>query len=71
VPLLPLVDLDNLLGVDGDPLVGVHHHAEQAGVGLNSAKIFITESEILKNFYLKNRCVPLVPVRGYTLRRKC
>jgi hypothetical protein len=35
VPLLPLVDLDNLLGVDGDPLVGVHHHAEQAGVSLN------------------------------------
>jgi hypothetical protein len=35
VPLLPLVDLDNLLGVDGDPLVGVHHHAEQAGVGVD------------------------------------
>ena len=51
MPLLPLVDLDNLLGVDGDPLVGVHHHAEQAGVSLNSANILITQSEILKIFY--------------------
>ena len=35
VPLLPLVDLDNLLGVDGETLVGVHHHAEQPRVSLN------------------------------------
>ena len=34
MPLLALVDLDNLLGVDGQPLVGVHHHAEQPGVSL-------------------------------------
>ena len=34
VPLLALVDLDDLLGVDGKPLVGIHHHAEQPGVGL-------------------------------------
>ena len=32
--LLPLVDLNDLLCVDGKPLVGVHHHAEQTGVGL-------------------------------------
>ena len=34
VPFLPLVDLDDLLSVDGEPLVWVHHHAEQARVGL-------------------------------------
>ena len=34
VPFLPLVDLDDLLSVDGKPLVRVHHHAEQARVGL-------------------------------------
>ena len=34
VPFLPLVDLDDLLGVDGEPLVRVHHHAKQARVGL-------------------------------------
>ena len=39
VSLLPLVDLDNLLGIDRQPLVGVHHHAEQAGVGLQHANI--------------------------------
>ena len=34
VPLLALVDLDDLLGVDGKPLVGIHHHTEQSRVGL-------------------------------------
>ena len=34
MPLLPLVDLNDLLGVDGKPLVGIHHHAEQSRVGL-------------------------------------
>ena len=34
VPFLPLVDLDDLLRVDGQPLVRVHHHAEKARVGL-------------------------------------
>ena len=34
VPLLPLVDLDDLLSVDGEPLVGIDHNAEQTGVGL-------------------------------------
>ena len=34
VPLLPLVDLNDLLRVDGQPLVRVHHHTEQARVGL-------------------------------------
>ena len=34
VPFLPLVDLDDLLSVDGKPLVRVHHHTEQARVGL-------------------------------------
>ena len=38
VPLLALVDLDNLLGVDGQPLVRIHHHAEQARVGLKHKK---------------------------------
>ena len=34
VPLLPLVDLNDLLSVDGQPLVRVHHHTEQARVRL-------------------------------------
>ena len=33
--LLPLVDLDDLLGVDGESLVGVDHHTEEPGVGLS------------------------------------
>ena len=36
---LPLVDLDDLLGVDGQSLVGVDNHAEEPGVGL-SEQIF-------------------------------
>ncbi len=32
--LLPLVALDDLLGVDGEPLVRVHHYAEEAGIRL-------------------------------------
>ena len=32
--LLPLVDLDDLLGVDGESLVGVDNHAEEPGVSL-------------------------------------
>ena len=35
VPLLPLVDLNDLLSVDGKSLVGVDHHAEQPGVSLD------------------------------------
>ena len=34
VALLALVDLDDLLRVDGQALVRVHNHAEQARVGL-------------------------------------
>ena len=34
MPLLPLVDLNDLLGVDGKPLVEIHHHAEQSIVAL-------------------------------------
>ena len=33
--LLPLVDLNDLLSVDGKSLVGVDHHAEQPGVSLD------------------------------------
>lgn len=32
---LALVHLDDLLGVDGQHLVGIHHHAEEAGVRLS------------------------------------
>ena len=35
VPPLALVDLHHPAGVDGEPLVGVHHHTEQAGVGVD------------------------------------
>ena len=34
MPLLALVQLDDLLGVDGQALVRVHDHAEEAGVRL-------------------------------------
>ena len=34
MPLLALVDLDDLLRVDGQALVRIHHHAEQARVSL-------------------------------------
>ena len=34
MPLLALVDLDDLLRVDGQTLVRIHHHAEQARVSL-------------------------------------
>ena len=34
MPLLALVDFDDLLSVDGKPLVGIHHHAEKSRVGL-------------------------------------
>ena len=34
MPLLPLVDFYDLLGVDGEPLVGVDHHTKEPGVGL-------------------------------------
>ena len=34
VSFLPLVDLDDLLSVDGEPLVGIDHNAKQTGVGL-------------------------------------
>ncbi len=34
VPLLALVQLDDLFRVDGQALVRVHHHAEEAGVRL-------------------------------------
>ena len=34
VPLATAVDVDDLRGVHGEPLVGVHHHQEQARVGL-------------------------------------
>ena len=33
--LLALIQLDDLLGVDGQPLVRVHHHAEEARVGVD------------------------------------
>lgn len=36
VPLLALVHVHNLLGVDGQVLVGVDHHAEQPGVRLHT-----------------------------------
>ena len=39
VSFLPLVDLDDLLGVDGESLVGVDNHAEEPRVGL-SGEIF-------------------------------
>lgn len=35
---LPLVELDDLLRVDGEALVGVHHHAEEPGVCLEGEK---------------------------------
>ena len=35
VSFLPLVDFDDLLGVDGQSLVGVDHHTEEPGVGLS------------------------------------
>lgn len=37
VALLALVHLDDLLRVDGQHLVGVHHHAEETRVGLQRA----------------------------------
>lgn len=43
MPLLPLVQLDDLLGVDGEALVRVHHHAEEAGVSLEGKKAFIKQ----------------------------
>ena len=36
--LLALVQLDDLLRVDGEALVRVHHHAEEAGVSLQTNK---------------------------------
>ena len=36
---LPLVDFDDLLGVDGESLVGVDNHTEEPRVGL-SEQIF-------------------------------
>ena len=36
--LLALVQLDDLLGVDGQPLVRVHHYAEEARVCLQRAR---------------------------------
>ena len=45
MPLLPLVDFYDLLGVDGEPLVGVDDHTEEPGVGLagnNLAKKMLT-----------------------------
>ena len=33
-PLLAVVFLDNVVGVDGQPSVGIDGHTEQAGVGL-------------------------------------
>ena len=35
VPSLPKVEPDGSLGVDGEPLVRVNSHTEQARVGLN------------------------------------
>ncbi len=37
-PLLPLVQLDDLLCVDGEALVRVDHHAKQAGVSLEGMR---------------------------------
>lgn len=38
VAFLALVHLDDLLGVDGQHLVGIHHHAEEAGVRLSGCE---------------------------------
>lgn len=38
VSLDTLVALHDLLRVDGKPLVGVHHHAEETGVRLEQGK---------------------------------
>lgn len=38
MPLLALVDFDDLLGVDGQALVRVYHHTEQARISLNKRK---------------------------------
>ena len=43
MPLLPLVQFDDLLGVDGEALVRIHHHAEEAGVSLEGKKAFIRQ----------------------------
>lgn len=38
VSLLPFVHVDHLLRVDGQPPVGVHHHAKETGVRLVGKK---------------------------------
>ena len=37
--LLSFVNLDDLLGVDRKPFVGVNYHAEQTGVGLDKVEV--------------------------------
>ena len=37
---LPLVDLDDLLSVDWESLVGVDHHTEEPGVSLQESVKF-------------------------------
>ena len=45
--LLALIQLDDLLGVDGQPLVRVHHHTEEARVCLKTRRRNCQMADIL------------------------
>lgn len=43
--LLALVHFNNLLGVDGQVLVGVYDHAEETGVRLQNREVMLKQAE--------------------------